>query len=316
MYYWNPAGSVASASDWCDAFTGLHGASRLTVVDAGPWTGRLEWQQSQSYGIALCGGTEERFSRETRHIRSDPRGAYELLVPRAGSAWVEQGSSSAEIRSGFLALCDIDRPVSFAHEADFVSVALIVPGEEVDRRDPAATREPRIFSGVSGLGRVIRHMVYTLQEERAQLSETTFDIACEQLLDLVCLAAGGATDSAPARQRVLVEAEIRRYVRRHAGDRVLNVAGIARALGWSTRYIQEVLRAANTTSRDLIRTERLRLARTRLASASWSGQPIAEIAYASGFGSHASFTTAFRQEFGLTPREARNQVLPASVNQD
>lgn len=180
----------------------------------------------------------------------------------------------------------------------------------------AAARTPQVFSGVSGLGRVIRQMATTLQEESGRLSETAFDLACEQLLDLVCLAEEGATDSAPAEQRATVEAEIRRHVRRHASDPDLNVAGIARALGWSTRYIQEVLKAANTTSRDLIRRERLHLARTRLASASWAGHSISQITYSCGFGSHASFSTAFRQEFGMTPRDARRAVPPFSVNRD
>jgi AraC-like DNA-binding protein len=284
----------------------------MTVADASPWTGRLEWQQSQTYGIALCGGIQEHLRRETQHIRSDSRGTYELLVPIVGEAWVEQGPSSGEIRPGFMALYDIDRPVAFAHEADFLSIAFIFPGQEVDRRDPAATRKPRVFSGVSGLGRLIRQMVTTLQEEREQLSEMTFDTACKQLLDLVCLASGGATDSAPAEQRVTIESEIRRYVRRHACDPDLNVASIARALGWSTRYIQEALKAANTTSRDLIRRERLHLARTRLASASWAEHSVAQIAYSCGFGSHASFSTAFRQEFDMTPRDARNHVFSFS----
>lgn len=307
MYHWNSDESIPSVSAWRDAFVGLHGASRLTVSDAMPWTGRLEWQRSRTYAMALCGGIQEDLRRETRHVRSDPRGTYELLVPVAGTAWVEQGPSSGELRPGFLALCDMDRPVTFAHEDDFASISLIVPGQEVDRRSPAAARDPQVFSAVSGLGRVIRQMVTTLQEERAQLSEPTFDLACEQLLDLVCLAAGGATDSAPAQQRATVEADIRRYIRRHAGERDLNVTGIARALGWSTRYIQEVLKAADTTSRDLIRSERLRLARDRLASASWAGSSVARIAYSCGFGSHASFTTAFRREFGMTPSEARNR---------
>ncbi|MGW1004757.1 helix-turn-helix domain-containing protein [Streptomyces sp. NPDC002520] len=52
------------------------------------------------------------------------------------------------------------------------------------------------------------------------------------------------------------------------------------------------------------------LARTRLSGPGWAGQSIAEIAHACGFGSHASFSTAFRQEFGMTPREARHRALP------
>ncbi|MFJ5274846.1 AraC family transcriptional regulator [Streptomyces sp. NPDC088358] len=298
-------------SDWNDAFTGLHGASRITVPDrTAPWTGRLDSQRTQTYGIALCSGGQETVVRDARHITSDPRGTYELLVPLAGTAWVEQGPSAGEIRPGAMALCDMDRPMTFAHDDDFLSIALIVPGREVAHRNPAAVREPQMLSAAGGLGRVIRTMVTTLQEEREQFSETTFDIACERVLDLVCLAAEGATDSAPSGRRAAVEAEVRRYIRRHACDDDLDIATIARALGWSTRYIQHVLRAADTTSRDLIRHERLHLARTRLASANWTGHSVAQIAHSCGFGSHASFSTAFRQEFGMTPRDARHGALP------
>ncbi|MFJ5224806.1 hypothetical protein [Streptomyces sp. NPDC088400] len=91
MNSWSQALTLSSASAWDEVFTGLHGASRISVPDRdAPWTGRLEWQQSKSYGLARCSGGEEMVKRDTRHIRSDPRGTYELLVPLAGTAWVEQ----------------------------------------------------------------------------------------------------------------------------------------------------------------------------------------------------------------------------------
>ena len=312
MYHWNEAGATPTASAWRNAFIDLHGASRVTLSETRPWAGRLEWQQSRSYGIALCGNVREEFVRERRHIRTDPRGTFELLVPIGGTAQVEQDATTAEIRPGNLALCDTDRPVTFAHAEDFVSVAMIVPGEAIHRRNPVATRDPQMFDGTAGLGRLIRQTVVTLQEERELLSEATFDIACDQLLDLVCLAADGAADAAPAARHKEVETQVRQYVRRHAADPGLSIAGIARALGWSARYLQSVLQAADTTSRDLIRSERLRLARTRLAGPAWDDRSIAQIAYACGFASHASFATAYRREFGVAPRETRGDRRPPS----
>ncbi|MFD7312741.1 AraC family transcriptional regulator [Streptomyces sp. NPDC059883] len=307
MHSWSQALTLSSASAWDEVFTGLHGASRISVSDHdAPWTGRLEWQQSKGYGLALCSGGQEVVRRDTRHIRSDPRGTYELLVPLAGTAWVEQGTSSAEIRPGSMVLCDIDRPMTFAHDDGFLSIAFIMSGQDVAVRSPIAARGSHMLSGARGLGRVVRQLATTLHEEREQLSETTFDIACDRLLDLVCLAAEGGDDTAPTGQRATVEAAIRRHIRRHACDRDLDVAGTARALGWSARYIQQVLQAADATSRDLIRRERLHVARSRLVGASWATYSIAEIAHSCGFGSHASFATAFREEFGMTPRDARN----------
>ncbi|MEU9897389.1 AraC family transcriptional regulator [Streptomyces phaeochromogenes] len=298
--------TVSSASAWDEVFTGLHGASRIKVPDRrAPWAGRLEWQRSKVYGLALCSGGEEVVDRDTRHIRSDPRGTYELLVPLAGTAWVEQGASSGEIGPGTMVLCDIDRPLTFAHGDDLVGLSFLMPGQNVAGRSPVAAEGPHMLSGAGGLGRVVRQLTTTLHEEREQLSESTFDIACDRLLDLVCPAAEGGIDSAPTGQRATVEAAIRSYIREHACDRDLDVVGVARALGWSARYVQQVLQAANTTSRDLIRRERLNVARARLAGASWATYSIAEIAHSCGFGSHATFATAFRSEFGMTPREAR-----------
>lgn len=231
MYYWNATDPIPSVSAWDEAFTGLHGASRISVPDPkGPWTGKLDWQRSETYALARCGGGEESVRRDRRHIRSDPRGTHELLVPLAGTAWVEQGPSSGEIGPGAMVLCDIDRPLAFAHDASFLSVAFIVRAQDVATRSPAATREPVMLDGSTGLGRVVRQLVATLQEEREQFSETTFDIACDRLLDLVCLAAEGSADSAPGGQRALVEAEIRRYIRQHACDADLDVTRIAQAL--------------------------------------------------------------------------------------
>ncbi|MFG3365110.1 helix-turn-helix transcriptional regulator [Streptomyces sp. NPDC048156] len=102
-----------------------------------------------------------------------------------------------------------------------------------------------------------------------------------------------------------MESSIRSYVSRHATDPELGVNSIVRALCWSPRYVRTVLQSADTTARDLIRRERLHLARSRLAGASWKAYSIAQIAHSCGFGSHASFATAFRREFGTTPGEAR-----------
>jgi AraC-like DNA-binding protein len=278
------------------------------VPPEGRFTGRLDWQRSKSFSLYLCSDIRADVTRGNRHIRADPRGNYGLLVPVAGTARMESTASSAEMRPGLLALADLDRPAGVAHGDDFRAVVLLAPSREIGGRSPALTREPGVFSGVSGLGRLIREMMTVLQQEHAWFAEATFDVACEQLLDLVCFAAEGATDTAPTEHGETVEAQIRRYIRRHAEDSDLNVATIAHALGWSTRYIQNVLTAADTTARDLIRRERLALARRRLASPEWAGHSVASIAYSCGFGSHASFSTAFRQEFHQTPSEARNSA--------
>ena len=152
---------------------------------------------------------------------------------------------------------------------------------------------------------VIQRLMATVHEERAHLPGHVFKMICDQILDLGGLTRRDQPGPVTNGHRAKVETDIRRYIHQHAGDADLDVTVVAQALGWSVRYIQQVLQAAGTTARALIRHERLQLARARLVSPTWALSTIAQISHSSGFSSHATFATAFRKEFGMTPTEAR-----------
>jgi AraC-like DNA-binding protein len=83
-------------------------------------------------------------------------------------------------------------------------------------------------------------------------------------------------------------------------------------VGDHRRTLHGVLQASGTTARDLIRSQRLELARTRLGSRQWADVTVADIAAASGFSTHSMFSTAFRAEFGTTPSAARPAPGPVA----
>jgi AraC-like DNA-binding protein len=66
-----------------------------------------------------------------------------------------------------------------------------------------------------------------------------------------------------------------------------------------------VLQSSGTTARDLIRDQRLELARARLVSPGWADVTVADIASACGMSSHSLFTAAYRAKYGMTPSAAR-----------
>jgi AraC-like DNA-binding protein len=69
--------------------------------------------------------------------------------------------------------------------------------------------------------------------------------------------------------------------------------------------VQAVLQAEGTTARDLIRSQRLELARARLESPDWSDVTVADVASACGLSSHSLFAAAFRARYGTTPSSVR-----------
>jgi len=167
-------------------------------------------------------------------------------------------------------------------------------------------RAPGMPAAADASCKVIQRLIDTLREEREGLSRETYLTMADHLLDLAGLVSQG--HPTVAGNRAKVEADIRRYIRQHASEAGLDVTVIATALRWSPRYIQQVLQAVGTTARTLIREERLHIARARLTSTSWAHASIAHISHASGFNSHASFSTAFRARYGITPREVRRQA--------
>jgi AraC-like DNA-binding protein len=69
--------------------------------------------------------------------------------------------------------------------------------------------------------------------------------------------------------------------------------------------VQASLQASGATARDLIRSQRLELARARLTSRDWTDVTVADIASSCGLSSHSLFTAAFRARYGTTPSAAR-----------
>ena len=57
---------------------------------------------------------------------------------------------------------------------------------------------------------------------------------------------------------------------------------------------------------DLIREERLALARLRLQDRGWSHQSVTQVAYSSGFGDLSTFSNAYRRAFGERPSDTRS----------
>jgi len=80
---------------------------------------------------------------------------------------------------------------------------------------------------------------------------------------------------------------------------------MAQDLGWSLRQVQLALQRAGTTPRELIREERLRLVRDRLRNPLDRNVTITDLAHATGFSSASALSHAFRQRFGVSPRELR-----------
>jgi AraC-like DNA-binding protein len=96
------------------------------------------------------------------------------------------------------------------------------------------------------------------------------------------------------------------YARRHLHDPDLCAEQIAAAHYISVRHLYKVLSESGISLADWIRTHRLQACRQELARTS-TKTTIEAVARRHGFSNMPSFSRAFRAEYGISPREWRDQ---------
>lgn len=265
-------------------------------------------QRSDGYQLVEFWSDAIAYLRTEGQARQDGDGDYRLLVPLAGEIVMRQDDREMRLAPGTGGLVTPAAPFEMLHDGSTRAFVMTIPERRVNGPLNRSSPFGAVLDLDSGLGRVAATMLTTLAEERDDLSASEFDAVCDRLVELVCmLVVGDDQPNVPGHLAEVVRL-VRRHAREHADDPKLTGASMAESLGWSLRQIQLALQHAGTTPRELIREERLRLARDRLRSPAYRHLTITDLAHASGFSSASAFSTAFRQRFGVPPREMRHEA--------
>jgi AraC-like DNA-binding protein len=94
-------------------------------------------------------------------------------------------------------------------------------------------------------------------------------------------------------------------VDRDLHDPGLTAASLGAKLALLERYVQHLTAEAGTSFAQLVRGNRLDLARRLLRDRTMRPRSIADIAYAVGFSDLSTFNRVFRRHFGCTPSDMR-----------
>ena len=104
--------------------------------------------------------------------------------------------------------------------------------------------------------------------------------------------------------------EVMRYIRAHIGE-PLDRETLASVAGFSIPHFHRVFRAqTGESAASYVRRLRLRRAGQKLRM---GAVDITEVALAAGYDSHAAFSKAFKQQFGVSPSEFRQLGCTAAT---
>lgn len=292
---------------WRESVSSIHCPMSFELSDS--YRGRIEHQRSDIYQLVRWWGDAESISRNESQISSSPHDAYELLIPVQGTLTLHQDGTTSRIGPAQMAITSLDRSLDLCHGDGFSSLAFVIGRERLDARLPHLPQTGVILSAMTGLGRIVVDLIESLQKNGASVTGNQFDALCDRIVDLLALTynADPAVHSPDVQDGLM--ASIRSFVRENAHDPRLSGSVVAARLGWSLRNIQIQLQRAGTTPSDLIREERLALARLRLQDRAWHRQGVTQIAYSSGFSDLSTFSNAYRRHFGERPSDTRSSAL-------
>lgn len=284
---------------WAEHVCRNHGALRFAFDDPAAFRGGTIVQRQGSRQLIEFWSDGIDYDRTTRDVRRDGDESLRLLVPLTGRFRVEQDGSAVAVAPGDAAVVTKARPFSLRQGSAARALILNVAP---DADAGGAGRGPVVLGVRDGVGAVIATMLASVASQRDAVDGRQFGLVTDTVCELLMRAVRPPVPAADT--LAVVEAAVREHVRLNASDPALTPARVARELGWSVRQVQLALERSGTTPSALLRDTRLELARRRLSdgTSSWT---IAQIAYASGFGSLSAFGAAFKRRFGVSPREHR-----------
>lgn len=132
-----------------------------------------------------------------------------------------------------------------------------------------------------------------------ELALTEFLIACLARQDGARALAGAVGTKAAHMHKICQTIETM------LGDPDLTAQKVADSNGVSLRYLQKLFAGSGLTFVNYLRTRRLERCRADIASPLYAHQSITQICFRWGFNSSSHFSRAFRDQYGVSPREYR-----------
>ena len=159
-----------------------------------------------------------------------------------------------------------------------------------------------VFSGMLRATADVLESLTSIQLRPVELALTEFLITCLAADDKP-IARGGAAGARAAHLHRICQT-----IETMLGDPKLTLANVAAEHGVSPRYLQKLFASAGQAFSHYVRTRRLERCRADLISPLHAQLSISEICFRWGFNGSAHFSHAFRDQYGVSPREYRRSA--------
>ncbi|WP_397474455.1 helix-turn-helix domain-containing protein [Pusillimonas sp.] len=234
-----------------------------------------------------------------------------VTLQKEGVALVQQDGRESRVEAGDIFMVDPQREF-FIETGEILTHSVYMEPEVLRILVPDFDHyTARVIDGRKGAGALFSGMLDGMFSLASFLNEDTADRIAESLPYVFSAALSSLAveqSVSPSRLKQLHKQRILRHIRDNLRDSDLSAASIAAAVNLSTRYIYELFSDEEESLMRRVWRSRLERCRAELALPTAAGRSIGEIAYYWGFNDVAHFSRAFRKQFGVSPREYRQQT--------
>jgi AraC-like DNA-binding protein len=293
----------------CDVYVGLDCTSDLGSAFRGSVT-------HTPLGATICSevcSDRQRVLRTPSRIARAEQEFVLIALGRDRAGGVVQDGRETLIHPGQFALYDTTRPYELHFDTAFRQTVFKVPRDMLKRRIGATDALTAISFGDGPLQKLAFDFVHRLCASADGIAEAHASRLADQAIDLVAMAladrlAAGRLPASTHRSALLYR--LKAHIRAHLADPELSLSGTAAALGISPRYVNDLLSDDGTSFQRYLLGERLAQCRRDLSARALAHRNISEIAFSWGFNNVSHFGRAFREQFGVSPREWRQNQCP------
>ena len=251
--------------------------------------------------------TIKRKKHEPFHVSQDN---YLGVILIKGSYRLEQGGREVCLNPGDMTIYDATRPHQIDCSQNLTKLIITIPRVMMHARLPGVEHSTALrIPGNKGVGAVTANFIRNVLLQLDNINGCALSTLSEQSLDLFTLSLSSVNSQSYAlsRSRSAVLQGIKDFVECHLTDPMLNTAMVVVGTGFSARYINDVLNDIDTSLMRYILQRRLERCGKDLLNLRHTNQNISEIALNWGFNEISHFSRTFKQKYGCTAKEYRQE---------
>jgi AraC-like DNA-binding protein len=235
-----------------------------------------------------------------------------VALGNSGVNGVYQDGREAIVTAGQFVIYDTTRPYELRFDDSFSQTILQMPRKLLQQRIGAFDAlTATTFSSDRPLEGLAYEFLVSMSKVIDHVDPATATRLLDQGLDLIAMAFAERMHQRSPDQSVHRSAllyRLKNTILTQLSDPELSMSGVAAAIGISPRYASDLMADEQISFRSYVQSQRLERCKRDLSDPAHAARHVSDVAFAWGFNDLAHFSRIFKQRFGASPREWREQA--------